>query len=73
MRDASGRPIVVLPPKHISVVNVPFSNDEREIYTALYRNARSKWLGYQREGTVGSCVSSSFSLLSFSSTNRGGN
>ncbi|GAA5855673.1 hypothetical protein JCM8547_001639 [Rhodosporidiobolus lusitaniae] len=63
MRDASGKPIVQLPPKHLNVVKLDFSPDERAIYQALYRNAKSKFLGYAKEGTVLSHVTAIFAIL----------
>ncbi|GAA6012072.1 hypothetical protein JCM10207_005118 [Rhodosporidiobolus poonsookiae] len=63
MRDAHGQPIVVLPPKHISVVKLDFTPDERAIYRALYSNARSKFLGYAKEGTVLQHVTAIFAIL----------
>lgn len=52
MKDKNGDPIVSLPKKHIKVSYLNFSNQEREVYDALYANAKSKFLGYQKEGTV---------------------
>ncbi|GAA5896750.1 hypothetical protein JCM6882_005026 [Rhodosporidiobolus microsporus] len=63
MRDLNGDPIVSLPPKHISVVHLDFTPDEREIYRALYRNARSKFLEYAEEGSVLSNVTAIFAIL----------
>jgi len=56
MKDKDGNPIVTLPEKRISVVHLDFSKEEREIYEALYKNAKSKFLGYAQEGTVLSFV-----------------
>lgn len=56
MRDKDGNPIVALPEKHIQVVHLDFTDEERKIYDALYRNAKSKFLGYAEEGTVLQCV-----------------
>ncbi|GAA5823645.1 hypothetical protein JCM11251_000709 [Rhodosporidiobolus azoricus] len=63
MKDANGEPIVALPPKHVSIVHLDFTPDEREIYRALYRNARSKFLEYASEGTVLSHVTAIFAIL----------
>lgn len=56
MRDKDGNPIVALPEKKLDVVHLDFTKDERDIYNALYRNAKSKFLGYAEEGTVLQCV-----------------
>lgn len=52
MKDKDGNPIVALPPKHFSVEMLELSEAEREIYTAIYQNAKSKFLQYEKEGTV---------------------
>lgn len=52
MKDKDGKPIVSLPDKKIEIVHLDFSKEEREIYEALYRNAKSKFLGYAETGTV---------------------
>ena len=63
MRDKDGNPIVSLPEKHIDIVHLDFSKDEREIYDALFQNAKSKFLGYAKEGTVLQNVTAIFSIL----------
>ncbi|GJN89752.1 hypothetical protein Rhopal_002741-T1 [Rhodotorula paludigena] len=63
MRDKDGNPIVALPEKHIQVVHLDFTDEERKIYDALYRNAKSKFLGYAEEGTVLQHVTAIFSIL----------
>ncbi|GAA6039077.1 hypothetical protein JCM8097_005308 [Rhodosporidiobolus ruineniae] len=63
MKDKDGQPIVPLPPKHVQLVSLDFSPDERAIYSALFRNAKSKFLGYAREGTVLSNVTAIFAIL----------
>ncbi len=63
MRDKDGNPIVSLPEKHIDIVHLDFSKDEREIYNALFQNAKSKFLGYAKEGTVLQNVTAIFSIL----------
>lgn len=52
MKDKDGKPIVSLPEKHIEIKYLDFSPEEREIYDALYKNAKSKFEGYAEEGTV---------------------
>jgi DNA repair protein RAD5 len=52
MKDKDGKPIVTLPEKKIDIVHLDFTKEEREIYEALYRNAKSKFLGYAAEGSV---------------------
>lgn len=63
MRDKDGKPIVALPEKHIDIVHLDFSKDERDIYDALFKNAKSKFLGYAKEGTVLQNVTAIFSIL----------
>ncbi|BGP07126.1 DNA helicase rad5 [Rhodotorula toruloides] len=63
MRDKDGNPIVALPEKKLDVVHLEFTKDERDIYDALYRNAKSKFLGYAEEGTVLQHVTAIFSIL----------
>jgi DNA repair protein RAD5 len=63
MRDKDGNPIVSLPEKHIDIAHLDFSKDEREIYNALFQNAKSKFLGYAKEGTVLQNVTAIFSIL----------
>ncbi|GAA5920015.1 hypothetical protein JCM1841_000379 [Sporobolomyces salmonicolor] len=63
MKDKNGRPIVSLPEKHVDVVHLDFTPEEREIYDALYRNAKSKFLGYAAEGSVLQNVTAIFSIL----------
>ena len=52
MKDKNGQPIVPLPPKVLTIEKLDFTNQEREIYTRLYQNARSTLLGYQKAGTI---------------------
>lgn len=63
MRDKDGNPIVALPEKHVDIVHLDFSKDERDIYNALFQNAKSKFLGYAQEGTVLQNVTAIFSIL----------
>ncbi|KAM0788905.1 hypothetical protein ACM66B_002987 [Microbotryomycetes sp. NB124-2] len=63
MKDKDGNPIVKLPPKHIDIQYLTFSQEEREIYDAIYRNAKSQFLGYAEKGTVLSNVTAIFSIL----------
>ncbi|KAI5480346.1 hypothetical protein MNV49_000921 [Pseudohyphozyma bogoriensis] len=63
MKDRDGKPIVSLPEKHIETIHLEFSEEERLIYEALYRNAKSKFLGYAQEGTVLQNVTAIFSIL----------
>lgn len=56
MRDKDGKPIVTLPEKHLHVERLDFSPDERAIYDALFRNAKSRFLDYAAEGSVLQCV-----------------
>lgn len=52
MLDKDGKPIVSLPAKHVDIKYLEFTQEEREIYDALYKNAKSQFLGYAQEGTV---------------------
>lgn len=52
MKDKDGLPIVSLPAKHIQNVKLEFSDEERIIYDLLFKNAKSKFLGYQASGSV---------------------
>ncbi|GAA5986669.1 hypothetical protein JCM10908_003851 [Rhodotorula pacifica] len=63
MRDKDGNPIVALPEKHVDIVHLDFTKEEREIYNALFQNAKSKFLGYAKEGTVMQNVTAIFSIL----------
>ncbi|GAA5955129.1 hypothetical protein JCM3765_003203 [Sporobolomyces pararoseus] len=63
MKDKNGKPIVELPEKKIEIVELEFSQEEREIYQALYKNAKSKFLGYQQQGNVLQNVTAIFSIL----------
>ncbi|KAL8292853.1 hypothetical protein RQP46_000547 [Phenoliferia psychrophenolica] len=63
MKDRDGQPIVALPAKHVQAVTLKLSDDERVIYDALYKNAKSVFLGLQAEGTVMQNVTAIFSIL----------
>ncbi|GAA6004576.1 hypothetical protein JCM11491_002156 [Sporobolomyces phaffii] len=63
MKDKDGNPIVSLPEKKIDIVHLDFTKEEREIYEALYANAKSKFLGYAKEGSVLQHVTAIFSIL----------
>ncbi|GAA6046444.1 hypothetical protein JCM3770_004927 [Rhodotorula araucariae] len=63
MRDKDGNPIVALPEKHVNAVHLDLAPDERDIYDALFRNAKSKFLNYAEEGTVLQHVTAIFSIL----------
>ncbi|KAK4055576.1 DNA helicase rad5 [Microbotryomycetes sp. JL201] len=63
MKDKDGNPIVKLPPKHIDIQYLEFSEEERQIYDAIYQNAKSQFLGYAEKGTVLSNVTAIFSIL----------
>lgn len=62
-KDQHGNPIVSLPPKHISADYLDFSKDELEIYRAIYQNAKSKFLQYERDGAVLTNVTAIFAIL----------
>ncbi|KPV77426.1 uncharacterized protein RHOBADRAFT_51281 [Rhodotorula graminis WP1] len=63
MRDKDGNPIVALPEKHLNIAHLDFTDDERIIYDALFRNAKSRFLGYAAEGSVLQHVTAIFSIL----------
>ena len=52
MKDKDGNPIVPLPPKKIIDEYLDFSEQEREIYTKVYENARSRFLGFHSNGSI---------------------
>ncbi|GAA6061262.1 hypothetical protein JCM10212_000703 [Sporobolomyces blumeae] len=63
MKDRNGQPIVTLPEKRIDIVHLDFTPEERVIYEALYKNAKSKFLGYAAQGSVLQNVTAIFSIL----------
>lgn len=52
MKDKNGKPIVSLPDKHIDIRYLQFAKEERDIYDAIYKHAKSRFLAYEGEGTV---------------------
>jgi SNF2 family DNA or RNA helicase len=60
--EVDGKPIIILPQKHISLANVEFSNDEMAIYKALETKSQIQLNGYLDKGTV-SGKSRSISVL----------
>lgn len=56
MKDKDGRPIISLPKKHISSVELEFSKDESILYDALYKQAKRKFMGLTAQGTKFKCV-----------------
>lgn len=63
MKDKDGNPIVAIPKKHLKVEHLTLSDEERVIYDALYKNAKSQFLGYAAQGTVLKNVTAIFSIL----------
>lgn len=52
MKDSDGNPIVSLPPKHVDIVELDFSEEERAIYRSLYTRAKMRFQSYVGAGTV---------------------
>lgn len=52
MKDKDGKPIVSLPKKHISSVELDFSPEEQFLYDALYKRAKSRFLDLSARGAV---------------------
>lgn len=63
MKDKDGLPIIPLPPKTIVEEHLDFSADEREIYKQIFKNAKSRFLGYAQEGSVLRNVTAIFAIL----------
>ena len=62
MKDKDGNPIISLPKKHVESVTLEFSKEEQFLYDALYRRAKSKFLGLTAQGKVSKSVSSHLPL-----------
>lgn len=52
MRDVDGKPIVALPPRHVTVVKLDFSPAERVFYSALYQRVQLQFEGFMAAGSV---------------------
>ncbi|KAI9919122.1 hypothetical protein PsorP6_011659 [Peronosclerospora sorghi] len=62
-RDRHGHRIVDLPPKHIELVQLDFSPDERAFYQALYDQSRAEFNGFVASGTAMTSYVAIFALL----------
>ncbi|GAA93614.1 uncharacterized protein L969DRAFT_100362 [Mixia osmundae IAM 14324] len=63
MKDKHGAPIVSLPAKHVTIEYLDLSEAEQKVYDAVYRNARSKFLGYSASGTVSKNVTAILAVI----------
>ncbi|KIP06767.1 hypothetical protein PHLGIDRAFT_30351 [Phlebiopsis gigantea 11061_1 CR5-6] len=50
--ELEGEPILKLPPKHVEVVRLDFSKDERQLYDHIEKKAQIQINRYLRQGTV---------------------
>ncbi|GMF34135.1 unnamed protein product [Phytophthora lilii] len=62
-RDKQGNMIVELPPKHIDLVKLEFSPDERAFYQAVYDKSRAEFNGFVASGTAMTSYVAIFALL----------
>lgn len=62
-RDKHGKNIVELPPKHIELVQLAFSDEERTFYQAVYDKSRAEFNGYVASGTATTSYVAIFALL----------
>ncbi|KAJ0409397.1 hypothetical protein P43SY_002287 [Pythium insidiosum] len=62
-RDADGNCLVQLPPRHIEVVELQFSAEERAFYQAVYDRSRAEFNGFVASGTTMSSYVAIFALL----------
>ncbi|TMW67746.1 hypothetical protein Poli38472_007418 [Pythium oligandrum] len=62
-RDAHGKNIVELPPKHIEIAKLQFTEEEREFYQAVYDRSRAEFNGYVSSGAGMSSYIAIFALL----------
>ena len=49
-KEADGRPIVVLPPKTVRVVQCAFTPEERDFYESMEKRTQAQFQKYVREG-----------------------
>lgn len=50
--EVDGKPILQLPPKHIKIDNVEFSDDEFQIYKALEQKSQIQFNKYLKNNTI---------------------
>jgi DNA repair protein RAD5 len=62
-RDKQGKRIVQLPPKHVELVQLAFSPDERAFYQAVYDKSRAEFNGFVASGSAMSSYVAIFALL----------
>ncbi|TYZ57390.1 hypothetical protein PybrP1_008346 [[Pythium] brassicae (nom. inval.)] len=62
-RDKHGKNIVELPPKHMELVQLAFSEEERTFYQAVYDKSRAEFNGYVASGTATTSYVAIFALL----------
>ncbi|CAH0484480.1 unnamed protein product [Peronospora farinosa] len=62
-RDKLGNMIVHLPPKHVDLVKLEFSPDERTFYQAVYDKSRAEFNGFVASGTAMTSYVAIFALL----------
>ncbi|ETP52315.1 hypothetical protein F442_02621 [Phytophthora nicotianae P10297] len=62
-RDKQGNMIVKLPPKHIDLVKLEFSPDERTFYQAVFDKSRAEFNGFVASGAATTSYVAIFALL----------
>ncbi|CAI5724694.1 unnamed protein product [Peronospora destructor] len=62
-RDKLGNIIVRLPPKHVDLVRLKFSPDERTFYQAVYDKSRAEFNGFVASGAAMTSYVAIFALL----------
>ncbi|KAJ8566693.1 hypothetical protein ON010_g6429 [Phytophthora cinnamomi] len=62
-RDKQGKMIVQLPPKHVDLVQLEFSLDERAFYQAVYDKSRAEFNGFVASGSAMTSYVAIFALL----------
>ncbi|KAH7468451.1 hypothetical protein KRP22_012090 [Phytophthora ramorum] len=62
-RDKQGKMIVQLPPKHVELVKLEFSPDERAFYQAVYDKSRAEFNGFVASGSAMTSYVAIFALL----------
>ncbi|KAG1710373.1 hypothetical protein DVH05_017376 [Phytophthora capsici] len=62
-RDKQGNMIVKLPSKHIELVELEFSRDERAFYQAVFDKSRAEFNGFVASGTAATSYVAIFALL----------
>lgn len=62
-RDRHGKNIVQLPPKHMELVKLTFSEEERTFYQAVYDKSRAEFNGFVASGTASTSYVAIFALL----------